>query len=747
MALAAPPAPAGETAGRVAIRRRELAALALLILLAAGLSLHFGLKVAFFQNDEQQYMELARYVAAHFPDALWQGGIYPRGPQRLDPWLLAIPFGFARGPGAFEAGHVIQALLFASTALPVFLLARRADLGALASLFAACLSAVVPWAIVSTSFLAESAAYPAFAWVLFATWAVMEAPSLRREALLVLAVLVAVLARTAMLALIPLAPLAVLWQEWRLGLAGSPLRARPRLLAARMWARYRIVSVAIVLGALTLVLALAGALPGRGLAFAAGGYGLPQIEPLSGLLVRYRDYGSRLAVGTGFLALTVGLPWLVLALVRPVRERAHALAVVCLLSILAVMATLLNTGPDERYIVYAAVPVSLMAAAGLVEVRRSRRRSVAEAALALAATGGVIALILATTWPPASSAYDYFAYPSAIFYQRAILERFGHGAVPLLHSSPGTAAAIVLALVALAWAAARVSGVMARWAAGALGAAILGVCLLQLVYNEKKFTDQVGALGPYADQRSWVDEHVPSGAQVGALALSMGGLPGYVAIWRDAEFWNASITKDVYFTAPGTLPLPMGSEQMRLSIDPASGALTAMGGEDLLHSKPVPRYLVVPRQGTNVVGAEGTVVAVSSYAPLELVRLVGTPRLRWTMAGTTPEGFVAPGQAAVATVFPAALPGGTRSCASFSLITLPGYTGRIPFRITSGPHVVRTGGIAAGETIAVKEPLYPSPGTAGPEATISALMLPGGREPTGVPPEVKLAFFEVAPCG
>ena len=154
----------------------------------------------------------------------------------------------------------------------------------------------------------------------------------------------------------------------------------------------------------------------------------------------------------------------------------------------------------------------------------------------------------------------------------------------------------------------------------------------------------------------------------------------------------------------------------------------------------------MPRQGTNELALEGKVIAASSYTALELVRLNGAPRVRWTMIGSSPEGFILPNQAAVATVFPAALPAGTRSCARFSLLSPSGYSGVIPFTITSGPHVVRRGSIAAAQTIPVTEPLYPARGPDGPKAIISAFMGRGGTTPTGAPPQARLAFFEVAPC-
>lgn len=710
-------------------------ALTALVAAMTALYLHYALRVAFFQNDENLYMEQARYVAAHFPEALFQSGVYPRGPQRLDAWIMAIPFALMRGPRAFQYAHALQALMFASTAIPVFLLARGAALGRAGSLLAAAIAVLVPWAIVSTSYLAESAAYPAFGWVLYLSWRVVARPSWRGEAMLVVAIVLAVLARTAMLTLIPLAPVAALWQEWRYGVPGGALRARARDLGPRMWSGHRLISVAIVLGALLLMANALGGLPGRGIGAAAGGYGVPQIE-LSGLLERYRDYLSRMVTGTGYMSVVIGLPWMVMTLVRPRSRATHAMAVVCLLALLAVLTTLLNAGPDERYLVYTAVPFALLAAASLVEAAQARRWTPAQAALTLACAAGVIALILSTTWPPLTSVYDFFTYPSAIFFQRAILEHFHIGRLSVVAA---------LGAVAVAWTVIRMTGRLVRTATVVLAAGILAACLSQLLYSAKKFTDRVGADGPFASQRSWVDEKVPANAQVGALALSMGAGADYVPIWRETEFWNTSVTKDVMFQSTGAMPTPLGSELIQLTIEP-SGMLIAHGGAGLVKVRPVPRYLLIPEQGTNALGLNGRVIGVSSYVPLELVRLSSPAEIRWTVGGDNEEGFVTPGGLVTATVYPAALTTDSANCASFSLLAPTGFKGRVPFRVIGGGRLLRRGTLEAGQTLALKVPLDPVPGAGGPHATISVQMLPGASFPTGTPVQARIAFFEAAPC-
>lgn len=352
---------------RVSPARRDVLMIVVPVAVIALIYVIYALRVGNFQNDEEEYLSVARYVAAHFPGAIWLSTLFARGTQRLDPIILALPFALMRGPGAFQLAHVTQCLLFVSTAVPCFLLARRAGLPRAASSFAAVLCIAVPWAVVATSYLAECLAYPVYAWVIYATWNTITRPSLRNDVLTVLALVVAVFSRTAMLALLPILPLAIIWHEWTWGLRDTALRHRPRALLGRVWSTHRLLSALVVLGVLALLLDSLGLLPGRGLATLTGDYTLPQLEPLFNLLDRYREYVSRMATGTGLIALALALPWLVATLARPRDGARHALAVVCTLGLVAILLSLLQAPGDERYLLYTAVPISLACAASLSE--------------------------------------------------------------------------------------------------------------------------------------------------------------------------------------------------------------------------------------------------------------------------------------------------------------------------------------------------------------------------------------------
>lgn len=659
---------------------------------------HYALRVATFQDDESLYIQQARLLTEHFPSVLFQSAIFQRGLQRLDQLLLAIPFLFVRGPYAFEIDRVIQCLLFTSAAIPAFLLARGAGLGRLSSQLVAVLAVVVPWAVVSASFLTESAAYPTYAWSLYAVWAAITRPSLPREALAVLAIVLAAFSRTAMLALAPILPLAVLWQEAGWELSGTGLAGRARSLPSRLWRRHPLVS-AVTAAVVSVYLAarlgplssIFGTLTGK--------YGIPHVGAVSPMLEHYEYYLSRTATGTGLIALAIGLPWLLHTLARPRDGARHALAVVCLLGVLCMLLSTLTAGPDERYVVYAAVPVALMFVAGL----KSRP--------GLGVLGGAVIvdlLIESATWPPLANLYDYFTYPAAIFYQRVLL---GHASVvklPAVHLSPERLVQAAVLAVALAWILAGRSARVARPAAAALGAGVLALCSTQTLYALEKYVTGAGA-GVDAAQRSWVDSHVPDGASVSMVPVSLGLSGDFAPIWATAVMWNASVVSTAAFqaTAPGApelgrTPLPMDSQVYYFSLDDSSGALSV---REYKTNRPVSlRYVLVPHVTMITVGFDAERSQTDPSLLVDLERLRAPARLEWMLNGTSDEGFMTPGAPAEAVVYSSALSRG-RDCAGFVLNAPAGMTGAWPFVVQSGRRVLLRSVLTAARPAVVSVPL------------------------------------------
>ena len=720
------------------VTRLDLLLIGLLIVAVAVFLLDYALGVGSFQNDEQHYMQLARYIPQDFPSALVKipGYGYIDGiGQRLDIWIMALPFALLRGPGSYQMAHAIQCLLFASAALPVFLLARRGGLGRIAALLAAALTVIVPWSVDATSFLGEPVAYPAFAWVLYLTWRTARRPSWHADLVVLVSLFVADLARTELLALTALPPLAIVWHEWSWELAGVPRLQRSKALVVRMWSAHRLMSVVIVIGLLATLADEVGLLS---VASLSGHYGLPALNSLGGALISARYVLARVAVGTGFLSLALALPWALATLVRPRDGGRHAAAVVCTLGAGAILLALAQYAPgaDERYDMYLAVPVALGAAWALSDWATTPRLRLGPALGLLLSTLVVLGLIAGVTWPPLMNVYDWFTYPAAMFYGRVVLNHAGDLHVPVAAATTvayGLVAGVVL--VAFVVSRSRFGG---RAAAVGMAIVILLICAVETQYTLRKYLGSPAAETTPAAVRSFVDAVVPSSADAGALAVSEGTTNDYFAIWEAVEFWNSSIDRDVYFnfSGPGFLPLPVGSAQVGLSIQPPSGRLLDTTGV------PLPQYLVIPQQGTNAVGLVGSVIASSTWVPLEVEQLAQPARAAWSILGEGEDGYLTSGQPATATVYSTALAGAARRCATFSLIAPVAFAGRWPFSVSDGQHRVVSGGLTGSHATQITLPLAVSPGA---DATFT-VKVTGDTPIAGTPMSAELAFFSVAPC-
>ena len=149
-------------------------------------------------SDELLYFDAAAAVVAG--DGLTiRGEPYRYGP--LYPALL-VPIHWIAPDrkAAYELAKILNALLFALTAIPVFLLAARV-LPAWPSAAAAALSVAIPSATYVSVVMTESLAYLTFAWTLYAIVRALERPSVLRQSLALLAILVATGVRTQFLLL------------------------------------------------------------------------------------------------------------------------------------------------------------------------------------------------------------------------------------------------------------------------------------------------------------------------------------------------------------------------------------------------------------------------------------------------------------------------------------------------------------------------------------------------------------------
>jgi hypothetical protein len=719
-------------------------ALCALVIVAAAVYTIYALRMKSFQPDEWYYTELARFTARDFPEALWYPGIYGRGIHRVDQLFLAIPYAFLGTPSSYQVGHAVQAFLYASTAIPVWLLARAAGLGRAARALACTLVVAVPWGIVATSFLAEPAGYPAYAWALYAVWSAAARPSRKVEALAIVALAVAALSRTQLLALSPILPLAVLWQAWRVELASSPWRQRIRELPRCLWSGHPIVTAVSLLAIVALVLSAAGLLPHRGVVALTGTYGLPQLEALSAITGRYRYYLSRMFAGTGVLAAALATAWVLRTLVRPRNRDDHALAIVCALGILAILLSLLEAGIDERYVFFGAVPISLAFAAELDNGVRTRRAGIGVWVSIALGVAVVIWLIDSVSWPTTGSNYDFFGYPAGVFFGKVLLGRLSTLPLPLAHPSPLHLAEIAALLLAFAWAAARRSRRAVVPAAAVIGAGVVALCGAQLMYVLNQFTTSAAADpngGQTARELSWVDARVPAGESVTALGVGLGATVDYWPFWYTVDFWNTSVIRSAGFDPEVLPPEVAETTPLTLSVNRSSGLLTVRTATRPERAAALPRYLLIPLLGQNELGIEGQVIASNPLMAVSLMRTTVPARAAWMLDGLARDGSLDGNAPVRATVYKGALPR-DNTCASFTLTAPPGFAGALPYQVLRDGHEVAHGGLAAQEQRVVSVPAYPASGAAEASSMFTIRVHWAGA----VVPGTKLLSFEVHTC-
>jgi hypothetical protein len=448
------------------------------------------------------------------------------------------------------------------------------------------------------------------------------------------------------------------------------------------------------------------------------------------------------------MAPALAVAWCVGALARPRTAERQATAVVCTLGLAGVLLSLLSAPTDERYVMYAAVPVALAAAAALSELSQARRLGRGALAGVLCGVALVLYLIASTTWSEPVNAYEYFGFPADVFYERVFLARLHKVHLPLVHPSPALLLDAALVLAAIAWLAFARRARRPAAPAALMAAGLLVLAVTQVVYTMHKYTYTAGeGDGATADERSWVDEHVAPGTPVGALALSLGATGDYYGIWRATEFWNTSVNYDVYIGTPGQLPFPLGSTALRLEVNPSNGLISGFSGPGELIPAPLPPYLLVPEQASNEYGLAGKVVAVSRYLPLELLRVSRPARVQWSVKGDSVEGFMASGAPVTVTAYEAAPLGGDRRCATFSLVAPPGFSGSWPYSVSDGARQLASGRLSAQQSATVTVPLTPAAGPAGTPATLTVrvvgqAVLPG----TSMTVSAKFTSLKISPC-
>ena len=496
-------------------------------------------------------------------------------PNLLYPLVQAPGYALFGSVTAFHLAHVLNAVFFASTLVPVYLLGRRV-LGlawgyALAAGFA---SVAVPWAVAVNVVMTESLAYPAFAWALLAMAAALARPSWKRDGLALLAIAVATLARNQFFLLAPVFVIAALLHATSTAPVDGPAPTLRERLAPH--AALFAVSAVALLGLIALLAAgvdVAGAY--------SDALGHEAFPP--GIWVATGRHLAHLVVGVGVLPAILFFAWLARALVAPAGRTEHGFAAIALLTF-AVFAHQVGYfaqnvgggGYQERYIFYL-VPLLALGAIALVA---DRRRVVAPALIAFGAVLSIVFIVAADPQYPAGesiSAFSRVANAGSAFNEA--LE--GHIRVwsgRLLGRTLSTIDGLTVAAGLIAvLAAVLLTPRWARWARPALAVLVVAGGAGQAIHLVPKSSEAIDAAFPYVlahvreFDRDWADQAAPDDAKVGLMAGFLGSGDDRLQ-WQWHTFWNKRIER--LFELPGR-PEIAAFTSNETRVDPSTGRVIA----------------------------------------------------------------------------------------------------------------------------------------------------------------------------
>jgi len=552
-------------------------------------------------TDELQYAKLA--------SAIGDGALLPtlRGEHvsasaQLYPMLLSPLYALLDAPSAFVTAHVLNGILYASAAVPAYLLARAVHLPRSWALGVAALSLLAPWNVLTGFLLTESAAFPAFLWVMLALQRALDAPSDSRDVVALVALVVGIFARTQFVVLMLVFPVAIALVERR---STVP---RHRVLAGA----YAVAAVAAIAVAAT-----------GGLARLLGRYEVTATEgsvlPFDAL-VHAGAHIDLVGLGIGLAPLLLGGAWLV--------SRRTTFSVLALVTIVALTLETASydvrfggglTSVRERYLFYVA-PLLLVATACAL------RNGVPRLAL-----GGVTVFVAVTIF-----AYDFFEV-RGIYVDSPVAVAAG------TIDAAGGPAFVALLVIVLALALVVVPASARARTAGVT--AVVGLCAL--TFSATAWMRLLTSNGPSGRPitsgpsfvRDWIDRTLPAGEAVALVPFPVTGDWGQSAIfWWDVEFWNDS-PRRVYEIDDEWEYAPFPNRELRF--DRSTGHVR--GESD------APEYVVASASDARVRLAG--VVHAQNFG-LYVLQAERPYRAEWVTRGLEPDGYVAAGRGATIHVFP-----------------------------------------------------------------------------------------------
>jgi hypothetical protein len=651
---------------------------------AAVFVIRYGLAAHDLQPDEFDTVGGGRKFDGAFFQTLFAISPLGRGPERLPALVFALPSAvFKDTATVFRAAHVLFGLLYLSAAVPVYALARGLGLQRSQAILPAAAAILTPWMLYGGTLLNTTLAYPTAMALAWATWNAAIRPGWRGDALVLLFGLIGAMAREGHAMFLGASALALLLTLWRDRTAGESLRDGLRAYPRRLLRAHPLLCGAA--GALLILVVIYG--KNRLLGSAYQPTASKQPVTLSGTLDATWTAAAELTMGTGYLPMIIGLPWLARELVRPRSRETGAFAATAVAMFVAFIAmvvyftaTTSGIGDNERYLAVLAGLPPLAAALALF------RREASPLGVVLAGTLLARAIVTQGLYPT-TGAYDYFLAPARLFFTVVMQGRVSsHLPVNDNHIATTLLLAIVAAASVIAFLCSRPRalgrvglGVCATLALGvpaALGAAS-GVyignkfetldTLPTLTFEEQAFVDTASGQRPVA---FW--DYAP------------GGDPRIPYESNQAAFFNRSVKATLHLSGmPDTSAV---GTNIVASVDPRTGLLHA--------SAPLPSYLLAPERFTRV-GFAATVVAgpsaVFGPVPFVLERLGSRPSVAFVVTGTEDAGWIIPpGHGASIRLFPTPQP----MCWQTAVVAPPNLARPIRYTV-SGPGLHQRGALVA----------------------------------------------------
>jgi hypothetical protein len=648
----------------------------LLLLIGGGLLVALGAAVVAahvtaWVVDETVIEQSAVHYTSGLPHSLFHD-LDARATSRLYSLVLSIAFHFADGAQAIRADHVLSAVLFTSTAAPVYLMARVLLRSQWAAAVAALMSVAVPWLAISSALFEENLAYPLFWWTVLACCNAIWRARARNDALALLAIAVLIVTRVEMASLfvgyvIAIAAVCL----WRADGSGGKLRRVGSAAREALHAYPFAVVVAVIGGGAVIYARFFTSYLEHLLGTYANVIYRSSLPPnvTEAMLVQLIALG----LGVGLIPAIVSIPWYARRMSKPQLDRrgVYLLTTGVLLAVFALGTAFAQDGylgvfTEERYFFYV-IPVFWLGTFAALEDQRLRPTDLLISAAVLAALFGAMPLL-----DPFTNSTAFLAPVETVVPH--VLERY----IPKigLRGLTNQDALVLVALVAgivtaILWR--RWRTVRAVWTVGAAAALQLVIAGYAFAVIDGKIAGTPGRTDGSVTALGWVDSHA-RGADVTWLdnepleTNPAGGNPPNAERMRNALFWNSHLRSWALLPAlglpPPEWPMTVLNHTENLIVAPGSGTIGPQRATARIHE-------VVGTTNSPFLQVAGVTRALSPEGLLTLTAVSPPMRATWLALGLAGEGQVIAGHPVQLYAFAPAAAAATGQAEAVTLTVVP----------------------------------------------------------------------------